>query len=65
MTAKKPPRLFLVDAMGYIFRAFYAPMPMRLRSPASVPTNVPYLFSNMIRKLVKDWQPDYLGVVFD
>jgi DNA polymerase-1 len=58
-------RLFLIDAMGYIFRAFYAPMPMRMRSPAGHPTNVPYLFSNMVRKLVKDWHPDYLGVVFD
>ena len=35
-------RLFLIDAMGYIFRAFYAPMPMRMRSPAGHPTNVPY-----------------------
>jgi DNA polymerase I len=60
-----PKRLFLIDAMGYIFRAFFAPMPMRMRSPAGLPTNVPYLFSNMVRKLIKDWQPDYLGVVFD
>lgn len=51
--------------MGYIFRAFYAPMPQRLRNAAGVPTNVPYLFANMVRKLVKDWKPDYLGVVFD
>ena len=65
MPPKHPKRLFLIDAMGYIFRAFYAPMPMRLRSASGVPTNVPYLFSNMIRKLVKDWKPDYLGVVFD
>jgi len=65
MPAKEPKRLFLIDAMGYIFRAFYAPMPQRLRSPSGVPTNVPYLFSNMIRKLVKDWKPDYLAVVFD
>ncbi len=65
MSAKDPKRLFLVDAMGYIFRAFYAPMPMRLRSASGVPTNVPYLFANMVRKLVKDWKPDYLGVVFD
>jgi len=65
MPASPPKRLFLIDAMGYIFRAFYAPMPMRLRSASGVPTNVPYLFSNMIRKLVKDWQPDYLGVAFD
>src|SRR5277367_3915947 len=65
MPADKPKRLFLIDAMGYIFRAFYAPMPMRLRNAAGVPTNVPYVFANMIRRLLKDWKPDYLGVVFD
>jgi DNA polymerase-1 len=65
MPAENPKRLFLIDAMGYIFRAFYAPMPMRMRNAAGVPTNVPYVFANMIRKLLKDWKPDYLGVVFD
>jgi len=65
MPASPPKRLFLIDAMGYIFRAFYAPMPMRLRSASGIPTNVPYLFSNMVRKLVKDWKPDYLGVAYD
>lgn len=65
MSRKEAKRLFLIDAMGFIFRAFYAPMPQRLRSPSGVPTNVPYLFANMIRKLVKDGKPDYLGVVFD
>jgi len=65
MPAGHPKRLFLIDAMGYIFRAFYAPMPMRLRSASGVPTNVPYLFANMIRKLIKDYEPDYLGVAFD
>jgi DNA polymerase-1 len=58
-------RLFLIDAMGYIFRAFYAPMPLRMRSASGLPTNVPFLFSTMVRKLIKDWNPDYLGVVFD
>ena len=58
-------RLFLIDAMGYVFRAFYAPMPQRLRTAQGLPTNVPFLFANMVRKLLKDWKPDYLGVVFD
>jgi DNA polymerase-1 len=57
-------KLFLIDAMGYIFRAYHAPME-RLRSPQGLPTKVPYVFANMVRRLVKDWQPDYLGVVFD
>src|SRR5579863_8709999 len=65
MPAKDPKRLFRIDAMDLVFRASYAPMPLRLRSSSGVPTNVPYLFANMIRKLVKDWKPDYLGVVFD
>lgn len=50
--------------MGYIFRAFYAPME-HLRNPAGMPTKVPYLFSNMMRRLLKDYTPDYLAVVFD
>jgi DNA polymerase-1 len=64
MTPPSRKRLFLVDAMGFVFRAFYAPME-RLRSPAGLPTKVPYVFANMLRKLAKDWSPDYLGVVFD
>jgi len=62
--APAPKKLFLVDAMGFIFRAYFAPM-ARLNSPAGVPTKVPYLFSNMLRKLQKEHSPDYLAVVFD
>ncbi len=69
MTLTKPPsgrpRLFLVDAMGFIFRAFYAPMPQRLQTAQGLPTNVPFLFAHMMRRLDKDWQPDFLAVVFD
>jgi DNA polymerase I len=64
MAATSPERLFLIDAMGFVFRAFYAPME-RLRSPTGQPTKVPYVFANMLRKLAKDWSPDYLAVVFD
>ena len=66
MLAKDPKRLFLVDAMGYIFRAFFAPMD-RLQTAGGVPTKVPYLFATMMRRLLnsKDLRPDYLAVVFD
>ncbi len=57
-------KLFLVDAMAHIYRAFYAPM-VRMNAPSGVPTKVPFLFANILRRLIKDYQPDYLGVVFD
>ena len=60
-TASK--KLFLVDAMGFIFRAYYAPME-RLQVRGT-PTKVPYLFAGMIRKLIEEQKPDYLGVVYD
>jgi DNA polymerase I len=58
-------KLFLVDAMAHIYRAFFAPMPQRLTGPGGVPTNVPFLFGNILRRLIKDYQPDYIGIVFD
>jgi DNA polymerase I len=59
-------RLFLIDAMGYIFRAFFAPMD-RLQTSAGVPTKVPYLFATMMRRVLenKERRPDYMAVVFD
>ena len=54
-----PKKLFLVDAIGFIFRAYLAPM-SRLNSPQGVPTKAPYLFSNMLCKLQKEHSPDYL-----
>jgi DNA polymerase-1 len=65
MPSKQTKRLFLVDAMGYIFRAYFAPME-RLQS-GGIPTKVPYLFATMMRRLLnnKDRRPDYLAVVYD
>jgi DNA polymerase-1 len=62
--SETPPRLFLIDAMGFIFRAFYAPMD-RLRSPQGLPTKVPYLFATMLQKIIREWQPIYIAAVFD
>ncbi|HKV26256.1 MAG TPA: DNA polymerase I [Candidatus Acidoferrum sp.] len=58
-------RLFLVDAMAHIYRAFFAPMPQRLTGPGGTPTNVPFLFGNILRRLIKDYEPKYIGIVFD
>jgi DNA polymerase-1 len=58
-------KLFLVDAMAHVYRAFFAPMPQRLTGPGGVPTNVPFLFGNILKRLVKDYQPKYIAIVFD
>jgi DNA polymerase I len=58
-------KLFLVDAMAHVYRAFFAPMPQRLSGPDGTPTNVPFLFGNILRRLIKDYQPEYIGIVFD
>lgn len=53
--------------MGYIFRAYFAPMD-RLQiqtAQGTIPTKVPYLFANMVRKLIRDHRPDYIAVVLD
>jgi len=49
-------KLFLVDAMAHVYRAFYAPM-MRMNGPGGLPTKVPFLFANILRRLIKDYQP--------
>jgi DNA polymerase I len=57
-------KLFLVDAMAHIYRAFYAPM-ARMNAPSGIPTKVPFLFANIVRRLLKDYQPEYVAIVFD
>src|SRR3984957_20102205 len=66
MASFTPKRLFLFDAMGFIFRAFFAPMD-RLQTAQGVPTKVPFLFATMTRRIIHNpkLRPDYIAVVFD
>ena len=57
-------KLFLIDAMAHIYRAFYAPM-ARMNAPSGMPTKVPFLFLNIVRRILKDYKPDYVAIVFD
>src|SRR2546430_6243970 len=58
-------KLFLVDAMSLVFRAFFAPMQTALVSPSGVPTKAVYIFLSTLRKIMKDHRPTHLAVVFD
>ena len=61
----RPPkkRLFLIDGMSQIYRAYYA-LPS-LSNSKGLPTNAIYGFTMMLRKLIASEKPDYLGVAFD
>src|SRR5882724_8425344 len=56
-------RLFLIDASGYVYRAFHA-LPA-LNTSRGLPTNATLGFANMVAKLLRIEKPDYLAVVFD
>jgi len=56
-------RLFLIDGMSQIYRAYYA---IRgLTNSQGLPTNAVYGFTMMLRRLIAQEKPDYLGVALD
>ncbi len=55
--------LYLVDGSSYIYRAYYAIR--HLSSPSGFPTNAIYGFIQMLLKLLKDYNPHHVAVVFD
>ncbi len=59
--ATKP--LVLVDGSSYLFRAFHA-MP-NLSNSKGEPTGAIYGVVNMIRRLLADYDPEHIAVVFD
>jgi DNA polymerase-1 len=60
--------LFLIDAFGFIFRAYHARArsgapPMRTSTGLS--TEAVYIFNNMLRKLARQHEPPYIAAVFE
>ncbi|HUE84315.1 MAG TPA: DNA polymerase I [Pyrinomonadaceae bacterium] len=61
-------RVFLIDSMSHIFRAFYAPMANRaapLSNSKGQVTQAIFIFTNMLRKLLLEEKPNYIGAVFE
>ena len=63
MTQDNQKKLVLVDGSSYLFRAYHGLPP--LTSPSGHATGAMYGVLNMLRKLVRDEQPDKVAVVFD
>jgi DNA polymerase-1 len=65
MTSTKG-RVFLLDTMSFIFRAYHAMARQRpMSTKTGIPTAATYVFVNMLRKLRADFNPEYLAAVFD
>jgi len=59
-------RIFLIDTMSFIFRAYHAMARQRgMSTKTGLPTAATYVFVNMLRKLRDDFSPEYLAAVFD
>jgi DNA polymerase-1 len=61
--SKPKKHLVLVDGSSYLYRAFYA-MPS-LSNSKGMPTGAAYGITNMLRRLLADYEPSHLAVVFD
>jgi DNA polymerase-1 len=66
LTAADGRRIFLMDAMSFIFRAYHAMARQRgMSTKTGLPTAATYVFVNMLRKLREDFSPEYLAAIFD
>src|SRR5215469_3669275 len=63
MSAKEKPPLVLVDGSSYLYRAFFGLPP--LTGPDGEPTGAIYGVANMLRKLMQEFTPEHVAVVFD
>ncbi len=61
MSKNKP--LILVDGSSYLYRAFHALPP--LTNSHGEPTGTVFGCINMIKRLLEDYQPEHMAVIFD
>src|ERR1041385_5393995 len=67
MAAK--PLIYLIDGSSQMYRAYHAPIRTAegglLRNAQGRPTNAVYIFVTMLRKLMNEFKPEYIGASFD
>ncbi|HKJ17438.1 MAG TPA: DNA polymerase I [Xanthomonadales bacterium] len=62
-TSKNPNTLYLVDGSSYLYRAFHG-LP-QLTNSSGEPTGAILGVANMLRRLIKENNPEHIAVVFD
>ena len=60
-------KIILVDGNNLLFRSFYATayQGVIMKNSKGFPTNALYGFINMMNKIIKEEQPNYIMVAFD
>ncbi|MHC4454658.1 MAG: 5'-3' exonuclease [Planctomycetota bacterium] len=56
-------RFFIIDGHSQFYQAFYAIA--GLTTPSGLPINAVYGFTRMLRKIIKEQNPDYMAIAFD
>ena len=70
MTIPDPPKnrdnppLFLVDASAYLYRAYFA-IHQPMSTQKGLPTKAIYVITNMLWKVLKEKNPEYVAIVWD
>lgn len=65
LETKMKPKLFLIDAMGLIFRAYYAMIKSPRFTSKGLNTSAILGFTNMFYELIKNEKPTHIAVAFD
>lgn len=58
-------KLFLIDGMSIVFRAYHALFSSGLKNAKGEPTGAVFGFTNIITSLIEKQDPKYIAVVFD
>ncbi|HEC59456.1 hypothetical protein LCGC14_0661190 [marine sediment metagenome] len=62
---KQMPPFILVDGSSYLYRAYHAMGQANLTNADGQATGATYGVVNMLRKLLRDYNPEHIAVVFD
>ena len=63
--AKSHPRLFLIDGYALIYRAYFAMISRPLVTTKGENSSAAFGIARFIMKILKEHEPDYIGVVLD
>jgi len=56
-------RVFVIDALNYIFRAYYG-IPQDITAPSGMPKNAVLGYTRMLLRILKEHQPEFLIAAF-